>query len=153
MAKHIMSAIPGYYSWSKLKSRCLNPKDKKYEYYGGKGVTVCDRWIDSFENFLEDMGERPSASHSIDRYPNKNGNYEPGNCRWATDKEQNRNRNYCRMITYNGMTKSMIEWSEFLGIEYRLIAARIITGRWSIERAFSTPKNIRKTKIITTCQK
>lgn len=82
---------PEYICWTGMKQRCSNPDHDSYERYGGRGITVCDRWVDSFENFLADMGRKPSAAHSIDREDN-DGNYEPGNCRWATGVEQQANR-------------------------------------------------------------
>jgi hypothetical protein len=79
-----------------MLGRCRNPNDKKYEDYGGRGISVCERWENSFADFLADMGERPSEKHTLDRI-NNDGNYEPGNCRWATSKQQNNNRRPRRM--------------------------------------------------------
>ncbi len=85
------SRTPTYFSWQAMKMRCLNPRHKKFYLYGGRGISVCERWLESFDNFLSDMGERPDGK-TLDRYPNKDGNYEPGNCRWATQTEQLSNR-------------------------------------------------------------
>jgi hypothetical protein len=92
-ATHNLSRTPEYRSWSRMIHRCYFPTDNRFEYYGARGISVCDRWRNSFEAFLEDMGPKPPGRPTIDRFPNKNGNYEPSNCRWATYREQNLNRN------------------------------------------------------------
>lgn len=108
---------PEYNAWCGINYRCNNPKSAKYSYYGGRGIKVCTRWK-SFENFYQDMGKRPSRFHSIDRYPDKSGDYSPENCRWATRKEQNNNRSNNIFLTWNSETKSLLEWSSFWNIPY-----------------------------------
>lgn len=87
-------ASPEYSSWQAMKNRCLNPKAEDYRYYGGRGITVCPQWL-GFDAFLADMGRRPTPKHTLERQ-DVDGNYEPGNCCWATRKEQSRNRRYAR---------------------------------------------------------
>lgn len=88
---HGQSKTPEYGSWVHARNRCENPKGRTWRYYGGRGIKMCARWRENFFNFLADMGKRPKGK-SLDRYPNPDGNYEPGNCRWATQKEQTNNR-------------------------------------------------------------
>lgn len=107
--KHGLSNSATHKSWSGMKARCQNQNHREYPRYGGRGITVCESWI-LFENFLKDMGECPEGC-SIDRIDN-DGNYEPSNCRWATDKEQARNRRSSRLLTVDGVTKTVAEWSE-----------------------------------------
>ncbi len=91
-------------------SRCTNPDYDSYSYYGGRGITVCDRWLESFGNFIEDMGERPGPGYTIERIDN-NSNYGPENCKWATRKEQGRNRCSTRLITLNDKTQCVSDWA------------------------------------------
>lgn len=127
-----------YESYSSMLSRCRNPNHSQWSNYGGRGITVCDQWQESFEFFLKDMGERPSSDYSIDRI-DTNGNYHKGNCRWATRKVQNRNKRSNHVIEWNGKTQTLVEWSEELGINRMTLNARINTYKWSIERAFTYP--------------
>ena len=125
--------------WTSMKQRCSNPRAISFRYYGARGITVCDRWRDSFEAFLADMGPRPPGT-SIDRIDN-NGNYEPGNCRWATDREQNSNRRNCRKVSWHGVTASMREWAERTGLGYDMLRLRFRAG-WDVERALTTPARV-----------
>lgn len=95
---HGAAGTPEYRAWSGMKARCHNPNNPDYHRYGDRGIRVCDRWIESFERFLADMGPRPSSEHSLDRFPNNDGNYEPDNCRWATAQEQAFNRRPRRKV-------------------------------------------------------
>lgn len=106
---------PEYQIWCRIKQRCLNYNSEDYKYYGERGIEVCDRWINSFQNFYDDMGDRPSNKYSIDRIDN-NGNYSPENCRWATRREQCRNMRKNRYITYCGITLILQDWADFIGI-------------------------------------
>ena len=120
-------------AWNHMKQRCYNPKDTGYKHYGGRGIQVCDRWLDSFENFLEDMGEVPYRL-TLERV-NNNGNYEPGNCKWTTQKRQQNNRRNNKIIEFNGKTHTMSEWADILGINSATLKKRL--RNWSIERALT----------------
>lgn len=134
-ATHRLTGTPEHISWAGMKGRCLNPRNHKYPAYGARGIKVCERWM-VFENFLADMGNRPSLAHSIER-KNNNGDYEPGNCIWATNTTQANNRRNNKSITLNGVTKNLCEWARHLGIKPATICARIKRG-WTIEKAIST---------------
>ena len=134
---HGKSKTSQYKIWTSMIQRCTNPQNPEYPYYGDRGVTVCDRWLNSFEAFLEDMGPRPSARYSLDRFPNNDGNYEPGNVRWATDKEQGRNRRSNRLLTHDGLTLCVADWSDRTGIAESTITKRLKLG-WDIGRTLST---------------
>ncbi len=127
---------PEYRTWMAMRRRCHSPNDTYYADYGGRGITVCERW-NSFANFLADIGPKPSPKHTIDRIDN-DGNYEPGNCRWATPAEQARNTRKNRILAYGGMTMCVSEWAERLSIRPNLIHDRLKLG-WTTEAALTTP--------------
>lgn len=136
-AREDRKAEPERGCWHVMNARCHNPESEMYAYYGARGITVCQRWRDSFDDFLADMGPRPSLKHSLDRYPNQRGNYEPGNVRWATSKQQGRNKTDNRLLTAFGRTQCVAEWAEEIGVSSNLIKDRIDKLGWSIERALS----------------
>lgn len=117
-----------YNSWNSMNGRCYSNKNPSYHLYGEKGITVCDRWRKSFKNFLEDMGAKPNATYSLDRFPNKNGNYEPSNCKWSTPKEQSNNKNNNNLIEINGETLNITQWSEKTKLNRNVLASRIRQG-------------------------
>jgi len=128
---------PEWKAWKSMRERCANPHAKSWDRYGGRGIRVCDRWAKSFTEFFADMGFRPSAAHSLDRIDN-DGNYEPGNCRWATRTEQQNNTRKIRRITFRGQIKSASEWNDDLGFPKELIQQRLRRG-WGPEKALMTP--------------
>ena len=136
-AKHRTHGKAGtneYTIWVDIKKRCFNPKHKFYHHYGGRGLTLCERWLD-FANFLSDMGHRPSRKHSIERIKNDVG-YEPSNCRWATQKEQCNNKRTNIVIEYLGKKQTATQWEKELGLP---VASRLLWG-WSIEEAMTRPR-------------
>lgn len=127
---HGMTGTPTFISWDSMKQRCLNPKHKSYSDYGGRGVKVCKRWLESFENFLADMGEHPDGM-TLER-DEVDGDYEPSNCRWATSKEQGNNRRNSRHITMGGKTMTIAQWAEELGMSRQALRHRI-NSNWTEE--------------------
>lgn len=149
--KHGLSHRPEHMVWSRMLARCNNPNDCNFEYYGGKGIRVCERWL-SFENFFADMGERPKgvgvngrAVWSIER-KNVLGDYEPGNCHWATTKEQNNNKTNTRLYTVEGVTQSLRAQADRFRISVPAVEARINRG-WAEEDAFTVPPLPRGTRV------
>lgn len=131
--KHGMSQAPGYYSWSAARRRVMTNDPR----YGGRGIRMCQRWLDSFENFIADMGHPPPGL-TIDRIDN-NGDYEPGNCRWADMTQQVRNRRNSVALEIDGVTRSPAEWSEISGIHWKSIWNRVNKLGWSPKDAVFTP--------------
>jgi Fic family protein len=134
-AKHGYFGTPTYISWSGIIERCCNPKSGNFDAYGEKGILMCERWRTSFENFLEDMGERPPGT-SIDRI-DVFGNYEPHNCRWADAKTQARNRSNNVRYEYDGKNLTLAEWSEITGIKADTINRRIKKLGWPANEALT----------------
>lgn len=125
-----------YTSYSMMIDRCSNENGSNFEYYKGRGITVCDRWLESFENFLADMGERPEGL-TLERIENEKG-YCQENCRWASRKEQANNRRSNRIIEFDGQKLNVSQWAEKIGVKNSLIADRIRFG-WPLEKALTTP--------------
>lgn len=134
---------PIYYAWVNMRARCSNPKKKDYRYYGGRGITVCERW-NEFANFFEDMGEsfeahrKLNSSTTLDRI-DVNGGYSPSNCQWATRKDQANNRRYNRVVEYRGKEQGLGKWIDelSLNITEKNLYKRIFTRKWDVERAFT----------------
>lgn len=134
---HGMSSSALYFIWQGIRDRCFNPNSDSYKNYGERGITMCERWSESFEAFASDMGE-PSKGMTIERIDN-DGDYSPENCRWASRQEQVRNTRHNRMITFDGQTMCMSEWAEKTGISYSAISQRLNRLGWSVDRALTTP--------------
>ena len=131
-----------YRIWANIKTRCLNPNSTHYQYYGAKGITICDEWKDDFQSFYDwSMANGYSDELTIDRINNDFG-YSPDNCRWATLKEQANNTSRCRMLTVNDETKTMCEWCEIYGMNYSLVRDRL-NRHWTPEKALTTSPDIR----------
>jgi len=127
---------PLYNTWVVMKQRCYNPKHPKFAAYGARGIVVCERWREDFTAFIADMGERPRGT-TLDRREN-DGPYAPENCRWATRSQQNRNKRPNVMLTWNGITLCVRDWSTRLGIGASTLSYRIRAG-WNVEAALTTP--------------
>lgn len=127
-----LSHTTEYSIWSTMLGRCYNEKTKSYPEYGGRGITVCDEWKDSFETFYKDMGLRPSLNHTLDRKDNYKG-YSKDNCRWATWEEQANNRSNNIFYTHNGVSRTLAGWCRELNLNYKLAYSQKARG-WSFEQ-------------------
>lgn len=130
ITKHGMTRTREFNGWMIMKARCTNVNHPRYYRYGGRGITVCDRWLESFDNFYEDMGDKPRGM-SLERIDN-DGNYCKENCKWATNREQANNRRNNKYYLYNGVAKNLVEWSLEVGLDYLVIYKRLRRG-WSIK--------------------
>lgn len=141
-ATHGGSKTGAYQTWAAMKRRCLDPDCKDYPQYGGRGIKVCERWLKSFANFLEDMGNRPEGM-TLDRL-NSNGDYCKDNCRWATRLTQGNNTSRNHLLTYNGETRTMAEWARIADVPYTTLRARINLLKWPVGRAlFKENQNVK----------
>lgn len=136
---HGLTNTTEYGVWAGMLSRCYSKNRACYKDYGGRGITVCDRWRNSFKAFLEDMKKRPSLKHSIDRWPNNDGNYEPGNCRWATPEEQHNNTRSNRLLTFEGQTMTLSQWANKKGISKSGLRYRL-NGGMSVGEALNSDR-------------
>jgi len=124
-------------AWYHAKRRCENPNDASYSYYGGRGIVFCSQWADSFEQFLRDMGPKPTPFHSIDRIDN-DGPYSPQNCRWATSYEQSRNKRNNTWLVFKGACRPIEDWARYLGVNRSTLSMRLLLG-WDVESILTTP--------------
>jgi len=134
-----------YKRWDGIKSRCFCVSHPSYPDYGGRGITVCDRWL-SFQAFAEDMGPTFDSSLEIERIDNS-GNYEPSNCRWTTSKEQGRNKRSSHRVTIRGVTKTLAEWSESSGTKLHTLRWRVLKG-WPEELLFDSPSPLQRSRTL-----
>lgn len=135
LAPRIRDPLNGYVSWRNMRSRCLRPTNPSYPNYGGRGITICKRW-ESFENFLSDMGPKPTRAHSLERLNNNRG-YFPKNCTWATQIAQCNNQRSTRLIRFGGKVQSLSAWSREIGMSASGLLTRLQHG-WSIREALTT---------------
>lgn len=146
---HGLYKRPEYAVWIQIKQRCLNPRCRAFKNYGGRGLTICERWENSFANFLADMGERPTDKHSIDRTDNARG-YSPDNCRWATKLEQTNNTRANVTVLFQGASMTFAEAYRKSGtdIGQATASARFSKG-WTVEDALFSPLHLEKRRVAS----
>lgn len=142
---HGMTKSPEYVAWRAMKFRCYREKDASYRYYGARGITVCDRWKCSFENWLLDVGKRPSPLYTFGR-KNNDGNYEPGNCAWELGEEQGNNRRNNIRYSYRGENLTVPQWARKIGINSKTLRARLRNKNLTIQQALETPINTNQSR-------
>ena len=142
---HGQCRSPEYRAWWAMRTRCFNEKSENFEDYGGRGITVCKRWL-KFENFLADMGPRPSAKHTLERM-NNDGDYTPRNCRWATNQEQQSNTRRTVWITVKGKRMSVAQAARACGLSYNVLRKRVQMFHWPIEKALRTPCRVYRARV------
>lgn len=141
---------PEYRAWKAMKGRCYDKNNINYSNYGGRGIVVCEKWLNNFQAFLADVGRKPTPKHTIDRI-DVNGNYEPSNVQWATKREQMRNTRNVHPVTINGSTRLICEWAEISGVPEESISSRLRKG-WEPEKAVFYPVNKRNQLTPSACQ-
>lgn len=129
---------PLYNTWLGMRKRCYRPENDNYYLYGARGITVCERWRNSFANFVADMGPRPTPTHTVDRI-NANGNYEPSNCRWATPEEQQKNQRPPKRKLTNLLPNGWTRMAKNAGLNHQVVMNRVVKFGWTLQRALSTP--------------
>ena len=135
--RHGLRKCPEYAAWNHMKSRCHCETDSHYKLYGARGIRVCEKWRESFIAFYRDVGQRPSPGHTLERINNA-GSYEPGNVKWATWKEQGRNKSTNRLIEHLGESKTLAQWADLAGINYHTLHSRLRSG-WGFAEAVTKP--------------
>src|SRR5271157_2562967 len=145
------SATSTYRSWLSMIQRCLNPNNPRFSSYGGRGICICQKWIgncrgEGFSAFLFDLGPRPEGK-SLDRFPDYDGNYEPGNCRWATPEQQQNNQATTIVLSFEGRTQSLSDWAKEVGIKKATLYGRLRNSNWNVPLSLSSPLNEQMSKM------
>ena len=143
---HDMSGCAEYKIWCGMKTRCFNRASNSYHLYGGRGITICDRWLHSFEAFYADMGPRPSSAYAIERIDN-DGPYSPDNCKWLLKAQQAANRRMNVILTHDGLSLTVAEWSRRLGVSYRQLIHRYYRG-WPVDQILNVTLSLKQARRI-----